>query len=278
MKTLVINPYSEKILNTLKEAHLLNLGSFILVGDKINIIEKCYKCNIESKIFTIFNITDDFEIIEFALNLIKNKKIDKIIFVDFPVKYQYKILNTDDDKFKNIDIIDIPFLKHFLFISSFSKKNVIDYSIKMDAIIQANELMKLLGIKQVNVALVNYYNTKVDLLETSVIDINLKKHGYKNIKIYDAFDIYNLFLFDTKVNIFTAKINLLIFNNYETTQIYLDTLKAFTSVKIASVMLGDVFGIDTRKIRNNQDLIFTLSILKKMEKIKEEEVKKEEIC
>lgn len=278
MKTLVINPYSEKLLNSLKEAYLLNLGSFILVGDKINIIEKCYKCNIESKIFTIFNITDDFEIIEFSLNLIKTNKIDNIIFGDFPVKYQYKILNLDNEKYKSIDIIDIPFLKHFLFISLYTKKNVIDYSIKMDAIIQAEKLMGILGIKQVNVALVNYYNTKVDFLENSVIDISLKKNGYKNIKIYDAFDIYTLFSFEAKVNIYTTKINLLIFNNYETTQIYLDTLKTFTSVKTASIMIGDLYGIDTRKIKNNQDLIFALSILKKMSEIKEEEAKKEEIC
>jgi len=273
MKTLVINPTKEKIFESLKEATLLNLSHFLLVGDKAKLIEKCYRYNIDSKLFSIYNITDDFEIIRFSQELILNTKIDQIIFDDFPQKYQNQILNLNDENYKVIDIIDIPFLKHFLFVANISKKQVNDYSDKKDTIYLAKDFMQKLGIKQVNVALISYENTKVDYLEASLVDLHIKKDGNLNIKIYDDFNIYNLFLFDSRINIFNSKINLLVFKKYEASQIYLDTLKIFSNNTFASIILGDVYGIDFKKLKGKSDLLFTLSIL---EKIYSEKVEKQE--
>lgn len=269
MQTLVINPYSATLLNALNEAIEFNLGKFFLVGDKVTIIEKCYKLNIQSKKFTIYDISEDLEIVDFSLELLKEENIDAIIFGDFPEKFQNKILNCEDEKcYRSLEIIDIPFLKHFLFVSSYSKDHVIDYDDKKLAILNAKRIMNSLGIKQLNVALISNLNAKVDFLEASVIDVILKKEGIKNIKIYDNFNIYNLFLVNSKVNIFNSKINLLIFKNYEASQIFIDTLKTFANTKIANFILGDVYGMNENRFKDQSDILFGLIILNKIHKAK----------
>lgn len=267
MKVLVLYPYSDKLLNALKEAIELRLGEFILVGDKSLIIEKCYKNNIRSKEFVIYDISDDLEVIDFCIDSLKDKTVDYLIFDDFPVLYQNKILKYEKDQdIGNVDVLDMPFLRHFLFVSNYSKNHNIDFEDKKISILQAYELMKKIGIKKTNVALISNLNSKTDILEANIINMILRDSGINNINIFDNFNIYNLFLKDSKVNIYKNSINLLVLRNFEASRIFLDTLNAFTNIKIASFILGKTYAIDAKQIKDDNNIIFSLIILNKIHK------------
>lgn len=267
VKVLVIYPYSDKLLNALKEAIELRLGEFILVGDKSLIIEKCYKNNIRSKEFVIYDISDDLEVIDFCIDSLKDKTVDYLIFDDFPVLYQNKILKYEKDRdIGNVDVLDMPFLRHFLFVSNYSKNHNIDFEDKKVSILQAYELMKKIGLKKTNVALISNLNSKTDILEANIINMILRDSGINNINIFDNFNIYNLFLKDSKVNIYKNNINLLVLRNFEASRIFLDTLNAFTNIKIASFILGKTYAIDAKQIKDDNNIIFSLIILNKIHK------------
>ncbi|MFA7435669.1 MAG: hypothetical protein WC006_04820 [Bacilli bacterium] len=267
MKVLVIYPYSDKLLNALKEAIELRLGEFILVGDKSLIIEKCYKNNIRSKEFVIYDISEDLEVIDFCIDSLKDKTVDYLIFDDFPVLYQNKILKYEKDRdIGNVDVLDMPFLRHFLFVSNYSKNHNIDFEDKKVSILQAYELMKKIGLKKTNVALISNLNSKTDILEANIINMILRDSGINNINIFDNFNIYNLFLKDSKVNIYKNNINLLVLRNFEASRIFLDTLNAFTNIKIASFILGKTYAIDAKQIKDDNNIIFSLIILNKIHK------------
>lgn len=267
MKVLVVNPYSDKLLIALKESIELRLGSFILIGNKSLIIEKCYKNNIQAKEFIIYDINDDFEVIDFCIDTLNNKNSDFVIFDDFPLHYQSKILKLNKDReLGNVDILDVPFLRHFLFVSNYSKNHNIDFEDKKVSILQANELMKKIGIKKTNVALITNLNNKTDILEANIINMILRDSGINNINIFDNFNIFNLFLKDSKVNIYKNNINLLVLRNYEASRIFLDTLNAFTNIKIASFIIGTTYAIDVKNIKDDNNIIFSLIILNKIHK------------
>jgi len=267
VKVLVIYPYSDKLLNALKEAIELRLGEFILVGDKSLIIEKCYKNNIRSKEFVIYDISEDLEVIDFCIDSLKDKTVDYLIFDDFPVLYQNKILKYEKDRdIGNVDVLDMPFLRHFLFVSNYSKNHNIDFEDKKVSILQAYELMKKIGLKKTNVALISNLNSKTDILEANIINMILRDSGINNINIFDNFNIYNLFLKDSKVNIYKNNINLLVLRNFEASRIFLDTLNAFTNIKIASFILGKTYAIDAKQIKDDNNIIFSLIILNKIHK------------
>lgn len=270
MKVLVVYPYSDKLLNALKEAAELKLGDFILIGQKSLIIEKCYKNNMQSKNFTIYDIDNDLEVIDFCIKEFSKDYADYIIFDDFPIHYQNIILKCDKDKeIGNVDVLDLPFLRHFIFVSNYSKSHNIDFEDKKISILQAHEFMKKLGIKKTNVALITNLNNKTDVLEANIINMILKDSGIKNINIFDNFNIFNLFLKDSKVNIYKNSINLLVLRNFEASRIFLDTLNAFTNTKIASFIVGSHIAIDAKNVKDDNNIIFSLIILSKIHKANE---------
>ena len=267
MKVLVVNPYSEKVLNGLREIALLRLCEFILVGEKIEIMEKCYRNNIQSKLFTIYDIVDDMDIIDFCKKSLDEGESDYIVFDDFPEQYQYRIIRPNDKKeIGNVDILDLPFLRHFVFVSNYSKNHNIDFEEKKKSILQANEIMLKLGIKKTNAALITNLNNKTDMLEASIISMILNDSNLNNIKIFDNFNIFNLFIKESKVNIYKNNINLFVFRNYESSRIFLDTLNAFTNTKMASFLLGDYMAIDAKALKDDNNIIFSLLILSKLYK------------
>lgn len=267
MKVLVVNPYSEKVLNGLREIALLRLCEFILVGEKIEIMEKCYRNNIQSKLFTIYDIVDDMDKIDFCKKSLDEGESDYIVFDDFPEQYQYRIIRPNDKKeIGNVDILDLPFLRHFVFVSNYSKNHNIDFEEKKKSILQANEIMLKLGIKKTNAALITNLNNKTDMLEASIISMILNDSNLNNIKIFDNFNIFNLFIKESKVNIYKNNINLFVFRNYESSRIFLDTLNAFTNTKMASFLLGDYMAIDAKALKDDNNIIFSLLILSKLYK------------
>lgn len=268
VKVLVIYPYSDNLLNALKESVKIGLGNYVLVGEKTKIIEKCYQNQIRVKDFTIYDIDNDFEIIEFSINALHDGSCDYIIFDDFPIQYQERILKGDKEKeIGNVDVLDLPFLRHFLFVSNYTKNHNIDFEDKKVSILQAYDIMQKLNIKKTNVALVSNLCNKADILEANIINMILKDCGIKNLCVYDNFSIYNLFLKNSEVNIYRNNINLLIFRNYESSRIFIDTLNILSIVKIASFLIGSFIAIDVKQLDENK-IVFALMVLNKIHEAK----------
>lgn len=270
MKVIAVYPYSDILLNSLKESIKIGLGSYALVGKKAQIIEKCYQNNIRAKDFIIYDIDNDFDVIDFCINSLNDGSCDYIIFDDFPMQYQEKILKkTKDKEIGNLDIIDLPSLRHFVFVSNYTKNHNIDFEDKKTSILQAYEFMQKLDIKKINVALICNICNKTDILEANIISMILKDYGLERINIYDSFNIYNLFLKNNSINIYKNNINLLIFRNYEASRIFIDTLNAFTVAKIGSFLIGDYIGIDLKNMQDDNKIIFALMVLNKIHNTKE---------
>lgn len=268
-------PYDEELLQSLDDAINLALGEFIIVGDKNLIIEKCFKLKISSQQFIIYNIIEELYVIDFCRNVIDESKIDMVIFGNISNKYQNKILGEDDKKeIGIIDVIDLPFLRHFLFVSNYSKHLNIDFDDKKKAIILADNFMKLLDIKQTNVALISNLNTKTDVLEANIIKMILRDNNYNNVNIFESFNINALFNKNHSVNIFNSNINLLIFRNYESSEIFINTLYVVTQVKYAKILVATkCYAFDSYTLNNNQNILFTIMLIGKV--VKKSKVKEQ---
>lgn len=268
MKILVIMPYQEKLLKALDDAVNLNLSEFILVGHKNQILEKCFKENINSQNFIIYDFQDDLDAISFSKETLANQKADYVIFGDLPVYYQTKILDEKDNyEIGSIDIVDLPFLRHFLFVSSNSKHLNVDFDDKKKAIIQGDVLMKSLNIKKTNVALISNMNNKTDILESNIIKMILKDNNFSDINVYDSFNIATLFSKSNAVNIYNSNINLLIMRNYESTKIFIDTLNVFSNAKIANILVSEqYYAVDSNQLKDFHNILFSIMILNKISK------------
>jgi len=268
MKILVVMPYKEKLLRALDESVRLNLGYFILVGDKNIILEKCFKENIDSQQFIIYDFPKEIDAVEFCKDCLDTSKADFIMFGDIPTYYQTKILDEKDNyEIGEIEIIDLPFLKHFLFVSNNTKHLNCDFDDKKKSIIQADVLMKSLDIKKTNVAIISNMNNKTDILETNIIKMILKDNNFNNINLFDSFSISTLFSRINAVNIYNININLLIMRNYEASKIFIDTLNIFTNAKIANIIVSEqYYAIDTNLLRDYHNILFSIMILNKIAK------------
>lgn len=266
-------PYDEILLQSLDDAINLGLGEFIIVGDKNLIIEKCFKLKISSQQFIIYNISEELYIIDFCQSMIVENKIDIVIFGNISKNYHNKIICEDDkNEIGIIDVIDLPFLRHFLFVSNYSKHLNIDFDDKKKAIILADNFMRLLDIKKINVALISNLNTKTDILEANIIKMILRDNNYNNVNIFETFNINTLFNKNRPVNIFSSNINLLIFRNYEASEIFIDTLCVATQVKYAKLLVATkCYAIDTLALNNTQNILFTIMLIGKV--IKKSKIK-----
>lgn len=267
MKVLVIMPYQTQILRALDDAIHLKLGTFILVGSKNRILELCFKENVQTENFKINDFRDPIEVVAFCKDLLSKEKIDFIVFGDLPSFYQSKILDMKDvNDIGNIDIIDLPFLKHFIFVSNNSKYLNVDFDDKKRAIVQGEIFMKSLNIKKINVALITNMNNKIDILEANIIKMILKDNDFDNINIFDSFNIVTLFSKENSVNIFNSHINLIIMRNYEASKIFVETLSVFTNAKIANILVSEkYYAIDANQKEQN-NILFSLMLINKLSK------------
>lgn len=250
------------------EAVNMDLGEFILVGDKNYIIETCFKGNISTNKFMIFNIVNEIDIIDFCIDALARGKAEYIIFDEFPVYFQGKILGLkNSDEIGIMNIIDIPFLKNYLFISSYSKRLNTDFDDKKKAIIQADTLMKALDIPKTVVSFISGANTRTDLLEFNIIKMILKDSKLPGIFFYDSLDIELLFSKNNSVNIYNTGINLLIMRNYETAEVFIDTLNSFTNAKVATISVTDKYYVtETNSLKDYPSILFSLMLFSRLDK------------
>lgn len=270
MNIAFIMPYEADVLKTLDNARHINLGAFTLIGDKKTIIESCFRLNIDFGAFTIYDCPNELEAIDFCQNYLQTGRCDYVAFGKIPVPYFKRVLNIKEEiNLGSVEIIDLPSLRHYLFLSNYSRRLSTDFEDKKKAIIQAEEIIKALNINKVNAAIISNQYNKTDILEMNIIKMILKDDKFEDINILDSYTIGNLFSVGFPNNIYQSCINLLIMRNYETTRIFVDSLRIFGEARIASILVGgDNYAIDLNDAKNGDDVLFSLLILNKIIKNK----------
>ncbi|NLD26858.1 MAG: hypothetical protein GX661_05805 [Acholeplasmataceae bacterium] len=264
MRILAILPYQPKLLKALADAVKLEIGSFILVGDKTKIIESCYRAHIDIGIFVIYHYQLDIDSVDYARDVLRERKVDYLLFGDVPEMYQIKILGANDAlSLGNIDIIDLPMLRHFLFLVNHSRHYYVDYVDKKQAVIRANQMMKKLGYKKTNCVLITNPNIKTDVLEANIIKALIMEDN-DDIE-FNFQDMKSLFSEKSDLNIYNHNINLLIMRNHETSRILVNTISAFLKARIGSLIYTENhLAIDSSLLDDREDIIFSLLILHKL--------------
>lgn len=266
MNVLAIMPYQQKVLKALNDAVNLQIGVFILVGDKTKIIEACYQANININKFQIHHFQLDIDAVDYARRLFLEKEVDYLLFGDLPEMYQIKIFGLKDVHcLGNIDIVDLPLLRYFIFIANYNRKCYPDFEDKKSSLLMAEHLMRKLNIRTINASMVTSEYNKSDQLETNIVRILLQEQG-SNIE-FNYHNMKEFFSQNSSINIFNANVNLLIMRNFETSRVFVNTVSAFVKARIASLICAKgYYAIDTSHLTNINDIVFSLLILSKITK------------
>lgn len=267
MDILVLAPYEEKLIKALADAVNVKESEFILVGNRKTIIELFFKNKLSYMKFKIIEAVTDMEIVEEGKRILKTKDISYIIFGNINSYFQKKVLGIDNNKeMKTINVIDIPQIRYFLFLGNITENVSIDFEIKKQTILLAESVMKNLDIKKINVGMISSGNNKADILETKIIRMLFHDNNLDHINVFEVGSINNLFSKDTKFNIHKININLLVMRNYDSSRIFIDTLKTFSTVKIASLIIDHINAIDISKCADYDDVLFSILIMNKLSK------------
>lgn len=264
MRIVVVAPYEAKVLKSVEALEKVKLGEVLLIGDSKSITRVIEEERIKIKSKIIEANDDDI--------VLKTKQlIDKetIVIFDCIVDYQQKqilgINNYEESEDLNyFYTIDIPDLKHFIFVSNHSKKRHLDFDDKKKAIVSIFDFMNSLGIKKSNVALITDKLAKTDILEVNLIKMILKEDVCKHLNVLSPCRIDELFNKKYYNNVYDQNINLLVFKNYDITQTFINTLSLFSNNKIASICkLKNNLFIDASNIYDERNILFSILLTSK---------------
>lgn len=246
-KILAICSYQKDLLKALIKAQTKKVANIIIIGNKNKIVETCYIHNINYRLFEIIDCNYELDICFKANELIKQRKIKTIIFGTFPRDFQKNIVDPEYE----INVLDIPRLKHLIFIATNIKNEYIGFEEKKEAILVAKDFMKLLDIHYCAIGLVSSNPNKTIFIEKNVIKMNrdLSKNLIEIISVKDIFSDYH---------------NLLIFDSLDTTKVFLDTVAYNEDAKYASIKKASThYVIDASQLRM-RDIYFSIFLLNKL--------------
>ena len=167
MNIIALAPYSAKIIKSLSGIKKIELANIIVIGNKKRFLRVCEENNIEST-FVIHDLEVENLIIQKAQEIYQAS--DLIICGEISMYYKKKLCNVlDNEEFQYLNIIDLPDLRHFLFVCNYNNYRNIDFEDKKKAILEASKFMNGIGIRKTNVAFVSNTNSKADALEANII-------------------------------------------------------------------------------------------------------------
>ncbi|MFY9422285.1 MAG: hypothetical protein GX482_01940 [Acholeplasmataceae bacterium] len=270
MRILAMMPYQKNLLSALAEAAAFGTGMFLLVGDKKRIVETCYVNNIDHRRFEILNFPLDIEAVEHAKMLIDEKRIDYLLVGEVPEIYVLNVFGMRNPlAIGSIDVIDIPALRKFLFISNKNRNFYVDFEDKKEAILQARPVLKGLGIKKVSVALLTNTNNNNEVLESNIVKMLVMDGDIADVEILGIQDFGSFLRAGKHFNLFNSGATLLILKNHEIARVFLNTLSAFTNSKIASFSVyNQHLVLDAKVLDSKENILFSLLILEKLNSIK----------
>ena len=265
MEILVLAPYEANLLKAICAAKRIILGTFTLIGNKKIIYETCFREKINFQDLEIIDCLEEKDIIDFSKKYLL-KDMAYIIngnISNYYLKELYSIKENQD--FNYINIIDLPTINHFLFVTNFPQKIRVDFEDKKRAIISSYRLMNKLGILKANAALITSVKTKADTLESNIIKMILKDSNFKMINILDSYKLSDLFYKNSLVNIYKNNINLLIFRSLEASTTFLETLNILGNCKIGSIMMHSKnYIINANEMKSENNILFSMLVLLKV--------------
>lgn len=264
-KILVLAPYELKILTALTDANLLNLASFIIVGDKNRIIMLCLKHNINYNLFEIYNEIGDFNICLKAEKIISENNIKYIITNNISKEIvKFMIDNLDDKILSNIFITSLPFVNHLLFYC-YSEFPNIDFDDCSIALYETYKLMNELKINKTNIAIIEKDRTNNKKMEVDLIKMYWKEKLQLNHNIYTGVSLSEIFDRRSSVNVYNNLINLILLLEGNEINSFLYALNTYNNIKATHISLTNKFKIiDSSSIINSDDILFSIFLINKL--------------
>ena len=244
---IAVCPYRAEVLRACNHAVSVEIAKIILVGKKSKIVETCFMCKIPIEKFEIINCDNDIDVCFVTNDLIKERKVVGLIIGNFSETFVKNFGVSDYE----INVIDVPFSRHLLFVANYIKDSYIGYEEKASAIICAKKIMQNLNIAYYNIGLVTGKKTKVNEIEKNVIKMN------EDLNKCDI-DVVNV------SQVFGKSHNLLVFNDIDSSNIFLDSLLTHENSKYANLKLAsNAFIVDASKMKL-KDVFFSLFLINKM--------------
>lgn len=258
MRIYALAPYSKEIIEALETFSTVQDGIIELVGDIENIKTMFIENNEK---FKVVDIKTEEEIVAYC-----KERMDKDCFIltcnisDYSKKKLFNM--SSDSEFGNINVLSFPGYDSYYYVGTFSKKRRYYYEDKKTSITNSYKFMKGLGIKRINVGLVKSQISKSDELETNIIKMLEGDNKYNHLNILNP--IYVRDIFDNKLNI-----NLLIFDNYDITKVFIDAIKTITFTKVATINYYNDnsknsynnYFISCDELKNKQEILFSILML-----------------
>lgn len=271
MNIIALAPYSAKIIKSLSGIKKIELANIIIIGNKKRFLRVCEENNIEST-FVIHDLEVENLIIQKAQEIYQAS--DLIICGEISMYYKKKLCNVlDNEEFQYLNIIDLPDLRHFLFVCNYNNYRNIDFEDKKKAILEASKFMNGIGIRKTNVAFVSNTNSKADALEANIIRMilndtkhhDLLQYHQRVIKIYDSYKLFDLFNRESNLNIYRNNINLLVVKSIEVSRMLVDVLSVFGSCKVGSLLTyKDKYIIEGDDLKDEENILFSTLVISRV--------------
>lgn len=271
MNIIALAPYSAKIIKSLSGIKKIELANIIVIGNKKRFLRVCEENNIEST-FVIHDLEVENLIIQKAQEIYQAS--DLIICGEISMYYKKKLCNVlDNEEFQYLNIIDLPDLRHFLFVCNYNNYRNIDFEDKKKAILEASKFMNGIGIRKTNVAFVSNTNSKADALEANIIRMilndtkhhDLLQYHQRVIKIYDSYKLFDLFNRESNLNIYRNNINLLVVKSIEVSRMFVDSLSVFGNCKVGSLLTyKDKYIIEGDELKDEENILFSTLVISRV--------------
>lgn len=269
MNACFIAPYEEKYLKTCENLERINYCDVALLGDYDKINSALCKLHMNINL-RIIDIKEEDAI----LNYLKSKDLKTTIIILGCVSDTFSVKLLQDRIVKNgkvympslneIFVIDIPKLKHFIFVGNACGNKNYEMIDKRKNMLLLYKFMRRLGVNKANVSLIKNDNRNNDTLEYSLIKMILNDNLNKSINILNPCRISDLFNISSKYNIFSSNVNVLMFKNSDVTRTFIELLQLFTNFRIGNVCeYDDLFFIDGAKAKDEENMIFSILLISK---------------
>ncbi len=269
MNAYFIAPYEEKYLRTCENLERISYCDVVLLGDfdKINSILCKMHMNTNARII-------DLKSEDGILNYLKTKDLKTSIIIlgciseTFSLKLlQDRMIKSDRTFVPSLNemfVIDIPKLKHFIFVGNACGNKNYEMIDKRKNMLLLYKFMKKLGVTKANVSLIKSDNRNNDTLEYSLIKMILNDNLNKSINILNPCRVTDLFNINSKYNIFSSNVNVLMFKNSDVTKMFIELLQLFTNYRIGNICeYSGLFFIDGFKAKDEENIIFSILLISK---------------
>lgn len=201
-KFIVLAPYELNILTTIIDSILLNLASFIIIGDKKKIRLLCLKYNLNYNLLQIYDEIGDINICLKLEELINEKSIDYVLVGDVQKDLVMQVLaKTHQNVLTNFYLLSV---NNKLSFGLSYLENSIDFENEALAILESKMFLNKLGLLPNKIVLINdnrqTYNKDYELTKMYLQRLGVNDKIYTH---YGLMDLINIGRFSKELDSFS---------------------------------------------------------------------------